>query len=655
MTVPDKKWMNPSRREALSLGILMLTGMPFAAFGTEPSKTPGGRIDYAKSAHVDSWLRHPVYGDPSFDSFKRFPGNPVDRGTPEFSWPVNGFLFLDPRSGNWYIYVGDYKTGYGGGKSRCLLYRSVNRGKSWVNLGPVVQGDPQMFDRNGHTPDASVVYDRGRYHMVYDWGEPDFGGEGGLAYAWADRPEGPWHRAAEPITRNTTLSKLLGKYQRTYAATLIRRHDDWMILGMMDSAPQSWTLFAMTAAQPQGPYSERRLIRHVESDYFHPPLMEYYPAFAHAGWVYAAATSVALNRNFNALFRAPLERATDPSAWEILRHGSLWHAEDVENETHGIWGQTFSGQVTSDGRLLAMFNSRDPQNLGTVNMAERPWASPLRKQGFHFSGNDGPSFTCLNRSYGAFVCRADLHVRGTARILWGYQGAIGPDRPGSDASLHPMTLTRHAGLELSDAGWKVVAADPEGKLRVLGEGNSGRDPWHIAVERTDNGQTSVRLDDTEVWRGVSTDTIGPVGLLALPNTVLEVTRFELEGESQPAHLHYLYTEGLLGAGEKAESWQEQQGANYRFGLGAVHRGPGGMAKWNFFGTGVRLWSPTAPELGNVQVTVDGKDATVVDLHSGSQQGPVMIWEKQGLTAGFHCLVMRAQSGVMALDGVEVIS
>ncbi len=73
----------------------------------------------------------------------------------------------------------------------------------------------------------------------------------------------------------------------------------------------------MTAPKPEGPYGERVLVRNVESDQFHPPLLEFYPAFVHQGYVYAPATSVALNRDFNALFRAPLERATEPKAWEL--------------------------------------------------------------------------------------------------------------------------------------------------------------------------------------------------------------------------------------------------------------------------------------------------------------------------------------------------
>ena len=43
--------------------------------------------DFARSRYVDAWLRHPVYGDPSFDAFERVPGNPIHRGKPPFEWP----------------------------------------------------------------------------------------------------------------------------------------------------------------------------------------------------------------------------------------------------------------------------------------------------------------------------------------------------------------------------------------------------------------------------------------------------------------------------------------------------------------------------------------------------------------------------------------
>ncbi len=227
------------------LTILMVLGVAVAAASTE--------IDYAESRFVDSWLRHPVYGDPSFDSFERFSSNPVHTGAPPFGWPVNGFFFADPGSGNWYLYIGDYATGYlGPPPSRCILYRSHNLGQTWENLGSILQGDARMFDKNGHTPDVSVVFAEGRYHMVYDWGEPNFNGEGGLAYAWAEKPEGPWHRDAQPITRNSTLAPLLGRYRRDLCRNAAAPQAGLADPGDDGQAPHSWALFTMTAARRKG-------------------------------------------------------------------------------------------------------------------------------------------------------------------------------------------------------------------------------------------------------------------------------------------------------------------------------------------------------------------------------------------------------------------
>jgi hypothetical protein len=612
-------------------------------------------IDYAESRYVDLWLRHPVYGDPSFDSFERVQGNPIHVGAPPFGWPVNGFLFPDPVSSNWYIYVGDYATGYvGPPPSRCILYRSKNRGHTWENLGPVLQGDAQMFDKKGHTPDVSVVFADGRYHMLYDWGEPNFNEEGGLAYAWADKPEGPWHRDAQPITRNSTLTSLLGKYHRTYAGTLVRRKNDWMILAMMDSAPYSWALFAMTAPKPQSPYSQRKLIRNVEADYFLPPLMEFYPAFVHAGWVYATAMSVALNRNFQIIFRAPLEKATDPRAWEIFRHGSVWHSEDVRNEAFGIWGQTFSGWVDKNGHVWAMFPSRNTEGYGTINVAARPWSKPLRAHGFHLSGHQGPSLTCLRRGYSDFTLNAELRVRGRVRIIWGYQAPLGPNQPTSDATLHPFSLTRHQGLDLTPNGWRIIAVDAQGMVQVVATGAAepGRQ-WRVTIGRQANGATTLALDGKEVWRGSMSASSGAIGLLAESHSHASVDHFAIAGKSEPSTLSFLYMDAWLGAGENPANWVEQRDAAYRFRVGAVRRDDGGRAKWNFIGSGFTLWSPKGPDYGKVEVRLDGVAVVTVDLHSAQGQPSQPVFSKTGLTDTFHAIVLQPQSGRLVVDSLDV--
>jgi hypothetical protein len=448
-------------------------------------------VDYAESRHAGLWLQHPVYGGPSFDAFVHSPQNPLYRGAAPLEWPVNSFFFPDPVSGHWYVYVGEYCEGYAARPSRCVLLRSTDHGQSWTNLGVVLQGSKGMFDQGGHTPDVSVVYEGGRYHMVYDWVESDWSQLGGLGYAWAEKPEGPFHRAPQPITLNRELTPLLGRYRRTYAATLVRRKHDWMIVAMMDHAPNSWALFAFTAPSPEGPYGERVLLRNVEGDGFHPPLLEFYPALVHRGFVYAPTTSVALNRNYNALFRAPLERAMEPVAWELVQNGSVWHAEDVENEAYGLWGQTFSGWVDGNGVLQAAFQSRDPKGMGTVNLAARPWNQPLRKSGFVMSGHQGPSLTLLQRAFAGFRLDAKLHVRGTVRLLVDYEGALGPNRPDSDATLHSLALSRCDAVELADREWKVICFGEAGEKTVLASGSRpGGETLSVRLDRKLSGETS---------------------------------------------------------------------------------------------------------------------------------------------------------------------
>ncbi len=615
--------------------------------------------DFARARHADTWLRHPVYGDPSFDAFEREPGNPIHRGAAPFEWPVNGFLFHDPISGHHYVYVGDYTQGYGGRPSRCVLYRSTDGAQTWTNLGVVLQGDAALFDKGGHTPDVSVVFEAGRYHMVYDWGELDFNAEGGLAYAWAEKPEGPWQRAPQPITRNTTLPKLLGRYQRTYAATLIRRSHDWLILGMMDAAPNAWALFTMTAPRPEGPWSERRLVRHVESDEFHPPLMEFFPAFTHAGFVYAPATSVALNRNFNALFLAPLEHATEPGAWNIARHGSLWHSEDVEHESYGLWGQTFSGCVEADGTLRAMFNSRDAHGFGTVNLAHRPWLQPLREHGFVLSGHQGPSFTCLRQTFRQFTLNATLHLRGTASVIWDYRGALGPNLPQADATLHPLARTRFQAVQLSPAGWQVIRVDEQGRATTLAAGVSTNHPtWQLNLERSADGRVTLRSEGKELWVSPpdaksAREEPGAIGLWVEPHTHLSVDEFRIDGKPLSAKINYLGLEALLGAGEKLDDWQEQSGPEFHYGTGLVAKQLQARVKWNVTGRRLTLWSPRGPDFGEAEIRVDGQRATVVNLYAKKLEPTQPVWTSKKLSSQFHGVVWQARTGRLPVDCLQV--
>jgi hypothetical protein len=108
--------------------------------------------DYAHSEHWAAWTHHPVFGDASFDSFERLPGNPVCRGTDEFEWPVNGSLFKDPVSGDWFLYVSWYKKGYAnknGERSHSTVYRSKDKGRTWKEGGEPLTGAGRVWLTGG--------------------------------------------------------------------------------------------------------------------------------------------------------------------------------------------------------------------------------------------------------------------------------------------------------------------------------------------------------------------------------------------------------------------------------------------------------------------------------------------------------------------------
>lgn len=624
--------------------------------------------DYARAAARDAWLRHPVLGDPSFDAFERCRANPICRGAPPHEWPVNGFLFRDPVSGRWYAYVGHYAAGYAVGPDKtslCTVYESIDDGQTWAHRGPVFAPEPFTFAGTPSpvigAPDVSVVYDDGLYHMAYDWGGADFtwaaGGSSGVGYAWSASPVGPFQRQAEPLILNARVSfPILSKYNRLYATTLVRRAHDWLLLTITDSGHHfSWGLVAQRAAAPGGPYSDPVPLFHTEDDRYQPPLMEYFPAFVRGGYVYAPSTSVALNRNYQMLQRAPLEQAHRPEAWRLYRHGSLWHAEPVEHETYGIWGQTFSGCVDPDGTLRVLYPSRDAAGMGTINLASRRWNKPYRRAGFVLSGHQGAALTCLRRAWAELSLDATLTYSGTISLLWGMQGPLGADAARSDASLHALCRTQYHALELAPDGWRLLQTDAAGAQQVLAQGTWGAAPTRrIALRHAARGLLQVQADGQTLWQGALALQEGRVGLLVEPHSHLRVARFEVTGRALPAWTPWLYTEALLGAGQSMHDWAVRNDAAFRYGVGAVSRGESARAKWNWHGSGFRLWAPRGPEFGVARLRLDGVALAEVDLRAPTVCASAAVCEQSGLADGYHTLTLEASAGPLVLDALEVL-
>lgn len=638
-------------------------------------------MDFSAAVRRDCWLHHPVVGDPSWDSFVREKGNPILVGQCPHEWPVNGFLFYDEPSGRWYCFAGCYARGYWQRPAVCRLLRQD--GDGWTDLGIVLQGDPATFDGNdqqqaGHMPDVAVVYDAGRYHMVYDWASLEgrrSGIHGGLAYAWADRPEGPWQRADRPIIDEVGSAVILGRYVRTYGGTLLRRKNDWLILTAMSTSRNSggtWAMAGMTAVRPEGPYTPPQLLLYPQSDCFLPIHVEYFPAFAHEGVVYVPATSVASNRSFQMVFHSPLEEAHKPEAWHPWQIGSVWHDEPVRHEAKGIWGQTFSGQVGPDGMLRAMFPSRTSSDFGTISMAARPWAGPYR-DGFVLSAPNAPAFAILRRWFDDFVLRlaaSVLPAGGTGAtawsICWDCHSPIGPGKMHADAQAHPLMRSGRTMLTVAGSTWTLGVADETGQISMVAEGvvsspKAGLDgvasggygpaPTEVQIHRR-GSQVDVDIAGQRVWTGQIPSRPGRIELVAEAGTVLHVGRFALSNAGDSAREFYLASDALAGAAE-GSNWQEVRNECFRFGVG--FETAAGRAKWNYVGEGFRLHAPRGPRYGSCRVVVDGHVvAEEMSLAAAQAESSDVILE-QALAYGPHCVAMVPVCGVIPCDCLEVNS
>jgi len=639
-----------------------------------PAPTPCA-IDYALPPQADAWLRHPILGDPSFDSFERAPGNPIVRGSDPFKWPVNVSLLIDPVSGNWYAYVGEYLAGYdfGPGKpvTHCTVYRSRDRGKAWTKVGPIFDDRGFRFEGDAHpspiAPDVCVVYDGGRYHMSYDWctdnttwanaSAPGDGADSGAGYAWAEHPEGPFHRALRPILRTSEIQRRnhgSSRYNRVYASSIVRRKNDWLVLTDLDSGSHfAWGQVALTAKDPAGPWSAPVMVAGLEGGTYYPSPVEAFPAFAHDGYVYDPRTSVGANRNFQLIMRAPIEAAHRPEAWTIYQHGSVWHSEWSPDEGCGIWGQTIAGRVDPDGRLHVLFPSRQVEdNCGTISAASRPWDRPLRDRGFTISAHAGRSITVTRAAYADFDLKARVRLRGNAaRIGWGYHAPLGAEGR-ADGRPHPLTWTRHFALELRPTGWRMLSTGDAEPATVLGEGalvTAAIRDVRVAVSA---GRATVEIDGARVWEGDAPVRTGPLALLLEPGTNLEVDRFDVRGIPHPATQTWLGSEAVSGAGVAEGSYDRPAGPGWRFGTGIVCRTPHERAKWNFRGRAFRLWSPRGPPYARVQALLDGKPIGTIDLHADAETASAVVLERARLADGFHALVLKADDRPLPLDSLD---
>jgi len=623
--------------------------------------------DYALLDAKDEWSHHFAFGSPSWDTFERFPNNPVIQGRDGMEWPVNGFLFSDPVSKNWYLYIGEYRRNYAIAKDstaknfNCAIYKSTDRGKSWEKKGDLFPLNMTCYDSlHIQAPDVMVVYDHGKYHLVFDWvsGKASWQemGQTGIGYAVSDRPEGPYKVSEKPLKINSRYRKnpLLNRYWRMYAQMLVKRKDDWVLLYMVDTAPaRSWALAVSTAPHPEGPYSDPVLIRNVEGKTSYPPLMEYFPAFEHKGYIYFPATSVATNRNYQLISRVKTEDVTNRDKWEIFSAGTFWHSENTENEYAGIWGQTLTGFVDDSDSIVVMYPSKNKMNYGTINLAKASWNQPDRKRGFALSACESCSFTYIKRGIDLDDLNMDFDLSGTMRIVWDFHKSLDIQITWGKFSFN-QDEGEYKEIELSGNRWSVnlisksniQRLDSGEVLNLKGTGN------HLHLGRV-NGLYSLSIDDRKLWEGHLTDNPGVIGIMLDPHSNLFASRFEVKGRPTKGKLSLGYYEALLNAGNQDTDWEFKKDILFRNGRGAISKVDNAFAKWNFEGTRFTIYLPKGPTFGTVAIYVDGQAVGNVNLKSDTLINSKVVFKSESLQRGPHAVYIESSGGRLPLDCIEI--
>jgi hypothetical protein len=278
----------------------------------------------------------------------------------------------------------------------------------------------------------------------------------------------------------------------------------------------------------------------------------------------------------------------------------------------------------------------------------------MRQRGFTLTAHSGRSLTVTRTAYGPFELDAELTLAsGTARLAWGYQAPLATVGR-ADGKPAPVTWTRHAGLELTRTGWRVLTAGERPEPTVTAQG-ALPDATKRKVRITfAAGRTTVTLDGKRIWVGFVDAAPGPMALLLEPGTHLTVDRFAVTGAPRPATQVWLASEAIAGSGIAEGSYDAAQGPMWHAGQGVVCRTLRERAKWSFRGRGFRLWAPRGPEYGTVTVLLDGKRIASVDLRADTETASALVSSRAGLEDGFHALVLQADDRPLPLDCLEAL-
>ena len=232
---------------------------------------------------------------------------------------------------------------------------------------------------------------------------------------------------------------------------------------------------------------------------------------------------------------------------------------------------------------------------------------------------------------------------------------LGPNQPRADATLHPLMFNDQTRVQLSENSWVLLQTSPTGKPDTIGRGPFEKKNSTSLKIGYHGSETILSVDGKIVWQGtLKNQQPGRVGLFAMRHSGIEVKKFTVSGERQPGFSTWLYTEGLLNAGNSLNDWTvTKDNSLFKYGIGAISKSDTARVKWSFKGRGFDLYAPGMPELGRAQIILNGKILTEVNLHAESPEKSKIIYSVRNLPRNKNGLIIKGVKGKVVVDCLNV--
>ena len=382
----------------------------------------------------------------------------------------------------------------------------------------------------------------------------------------------------------------------------------------------SWGLLAMTAADPAGPWSDPVMVLGIEGD-------AYYPA--HGGIVPGVRPRrLCLRAEHVAGGQSqlpgdlPRGDRVGPSARRLAARSARYGVARRVRGTGSDWAS--GARPTRDssigrGSSRCSFASRETASgLGTINFASRPWDHPSARARFRRQRPGGREPRAAAVCVEGFSTAGRPTLRGRpGRIVWGYQAPLGPDRHSCDATLHALTRTRHQGLEISSQAWRLLTVDAAGKIaadrRRSARSRSVAASCRLAPRRQQHGIVDRR--QAALARAECPSPPDRSGFSSSRTAIWPWSDLPSPVPGSRPRSPIWPRKPSPGRACPSKIGTRRLATDYRFGVGAVRKTPGGRVKWNFRGRGFRLWSPKGPDFGRCDLLIDGRRMAELDMHS----------------------------------------